>query len=449
MWSEALDQWGHSPLLLPPTRFSLEAVYRDMKGHPFLPLLVLLLIVSLLAGCQGRPMQEITAEKKEKRLRVGEVTATTSLEAVPWSEAPPALFQDRATRSWAEALDRSALYYRRLPPRQIFHFGPSSVSAKAMAEACTELADLARGEDWERLHSLLHQRFGLFRSVGNTEGDVLVTAYYEPLLHGSFKRSKRYYYPIYRRPPDLMESPIGADGHRSFYHQEKGKSVPYYDRKQIDGPFFSPKQPGRLANRGLELLWVDSAIDAFFLHIQGSGRVLMENGQMVRLGYDSANGRSYVAIGKILIDEGKIPREEMTMPRLRQWLLDHPEENQRLFFANPSYVFFHELQGDPVGNINVSLTPDRSIATDHRLFPRGAPAILSTTTPIFAEDGKTVTGWRPDVRWVVNQDTGGAIRGAGRVDLFVGFGEGVEHRAGVMKQANSQLYFIAPPSDTP
>ena len=406
-------------------------------------------LLSVLAGCQSVPLhEEAPVAKKVKRIHEGEVTATTSLEAVAWSEVPATLIQERDILSWAEALEQSGLYYRRLPAGQVLHFGPSPVSAGAMAKACTELAEVARSGDGERLQRVLQQRFRLFRSVGNREGDVLVTAYYEPLLHGSLQRSKRYFYPIYRRPPDLLESP-GADGHRKIYRREKGKAVAYYDRRQIDGKLFSTRQPGKLAKRGLELVWVDSAIDAFFLQIQGSGRVMLEDGRILRLGYDSANGRSYVAIGKLLIDEGKVPREEMTMPRLRQWLLEHPNDNERLFFANPSYVFFHELQGEAVGNINVPLTPERSIATDHRLFPKGAPAILATTVPLFAGDGKTVTGWRPEVRWVVNQDTGGAIRWAGRVDFFVGFGENVEYRAGVMKQPDSELYFIAPLADVP
>ncbi|MEO5363529.1 MAG: MltA domain-containing protein [Magnetococcus sp. DMHC-8] len=449
MRSDVLHQWGPGPHC-----FSSRSAGR-VAGHPLpvvLITLVLLPLLALLAGCQSLPVQEMVTAAPEKRIKrppVGEVTATTSLEPVPWSEAPPVLLQDRATRSWAEALERSAVYYRRLPPQQMLRFGAASVSARAMAEACTTLAGVARQEDAARLQSILHQRFRLYRAVGNAEGDVMVTAYYEPLLHGSLRPSRRFYYPIYRRPPDLVESRNGANGQQTFSRREKGKTQPYHDRRQIDGHIFSSKLPSRLANRGLELVWVDSAIDAFFLHIQGSGRVLLDNGQTMRLGYDSANGRSYVAIGKILIDEGKIPKEEMTMPRLRQWLLDHPEENQRLFFANPSYVFFRELQGDPVGNINVPLTADRSIATDHRLFPKGAPGILSTTVPVLAGDGKTVTGWRPDVRWVVNQDTGGAIRGAGRVDLFVGFGENIEYRAGVMKQPDSDLYLIAPLSDSP
>lgn len=441
MSSEYSNVWGLSPHFSTP----IQKVSNNTLSLLFL--LIVFTVSALLAGCQGVPVQGL--EKIKRPPRLGDVTAKTSLEAVSWSEAPPALFQDRATHSWAEALDQSALYYRRLPPKQIFYFGSTEITAAALAKACAELAEVARHEEGERLRAVLQQRFQLFRSVGNSEWDVLVTGYYEPLLHGSLTRSKRYNYPIYRRPPDLSVSKPGTTGRPNIYRLAKGKALPYYSRKQIDSHLVSPKQLGSLAKKGLELLWVDSALDAFFLHIQGSGRVQLENGQIIRLGYDSANGHAYVPIGRILIDEGKISREEMTMPRLRQWLLDHPEEQQRLFFANPSYVFFRELQGDAVGNINVPLTALRSIATDHRLFPKGAPAILATTAPVFAEDGKSVTGWQPDVRWVVNQDTGGAIRGAGRVDLFVGFGENVEYRAGVMKQVDSQLYFIAPLSVEP
>ncbi|MBF0428048.1 MAG: MltA domain-containing protein [Magnetococcales bacterium] len=409
--------------------------------------LIHIILLVFVAGCQSLPQQPEPAPPppppKVKSARVvGDVNATNSLEPIPWSEVPPALFQDSATRTWADALENSATYYRRVPADKLFNFGSQTVSAASLLKGCIELAKVARGEDMAQLKTLLQQRFRLFRSVGNSEGDVLVTGYYEPLLHGSFTRSKRYYYPIYRRPPDLVESSQGN------YRLVKGKREKYYSREQIDGQIlkqnFSKKQTGALANRGLELVWVDSAIDAFFLHIQGSGRVVLENGQVMRLGYHGANGRAYVPIGKILIEEGKIPKAEMTMPRLRQWLRDNPGENQRLFHANPSYVFFHELSGPPVGNINVPLTQDRSIATDHRLFPKGAPAILATTIPHFAQDGKTVTEWRPEARFVVNQDTGGAIRGAGRVDLFFGFGDKVEYQAGVMKQSDSTLYFIAP-----
>ncbi|NGZ07678.1 MAG: transglycosylase [Magnetococcales bacterium] len=425
------------------------------------------LLLMLLTACQPtQPVEEAPPPATQEKIRtpVVDVTPTNSLEPVSWSEIPASLFQDPGLATWADALAQSAVYYRRLSPDKILQFDSVPVTARQMVQATTELEGLARAGDGTRLHQVLQERFQLFRSVGNsTNGDVLVTGYYEPLLRGSYTRSKRYYYPLYRRPPDLIDN--SKDG---IHRLEKGRPVKYYTRAEIDDFVYSKPTPpkpankkkannknkekpvervGKLGNRGLELVWVDNAIDAFFLHIQGSGRVQLENGQILRLGYDSTNGRAFVPIGRILIEQGKIPKEEMTMPRLRQWLMDHPEQNKTLFFMNPSYVFFREQTQTAVGNINVPLTQDRSIATDHRLFPKGAPAILTTTIPIMSADGSKVSAWQPETRLVVNQDTGGAIRGAGRVDLFFGFGPGVENRAGVMKQNRSSLYFIAPRTD--
>ncbi|MBF0340974.1 MAG: murein transglycosylase A [Magnetococcales bacterium] len=410
-----------------------------------------IIMLIFLAGCQSRPAPEIPEapppEVKPLPLVI-DPTAANSMQAVSWSEIAAPVFADGNLRTWADALAQSAIYYKRIPADRVVQFGPYAVTVARMHQACLELEALVRQGDPAKLQQVLQERYQLYRSVGNAKGNVLVTGYYEPLLRGSMTRSKRYFYPIYRRPPDLVDAK-GAGIHRV----EKGKSVKYYTRDQIDGGFLTKPQAkkttGSLANRGLELVWVDNPIDAFFLHIQGSGRVLLDNGRMMRIGFDGTNGRTYVAIGQILISEGKIPHEEMTMPRLRQWLVDNPKEQKRLFFSNPSYVFFREIKTDSVGNINVPLTKDRSIATDHRLFPKGAPGLLTTTLPIFAPDGKAVSSWRPETRFVVNQDTGGAIRGAGRVDLFFGFGDHVEYEAGVMKQNRSRLYFIAPRTDLP
>lgn len=416
---------------------------------------VLLLLLSLMAGCQEPPPKTTKTT----------ITATTSLTAIPWSEAPETLFQDRATGSWADALEGSATYYRTLKPDRLFRFGPSTLSAQAMARACAELAAVARQENPDTLRETLHKRFRLFRSVGSDgDGHVLVTGYYEPLLHGSLTRSARYFQPLYRRPPDLLTLNLALWSDtwkgKQLMGRIDGRTVrPYFDREAIDGHLFpigqaGPPPPQNPPSTGIldghELVWVDSAIDAFFLHIQGSGRVQLDTPsqdgtpQVLRVGYAGANGRPYRSIGKILIDEGRIPRKEMTMPRLSQWLHDNPGELERVLFANPSYVFFRLLEGASVGNIQVPLTAERSMATDHRLFPRGAPGIVATTAPVFDADGQTVTGWRPDIRFTVNQDTGGAIRGAGRVDLFLGFGPHAENWAGVMKQPDSRLYFIAP-----
>ncbi|MBF0429000.1 MAG: MltA domain-containing protein, partial [Magnetococcales bacterium] len=189
--------------------------------------------------------------------------------------------------------------------------------------------------------------------------------------------------------------------------------------------------------------WVNDPIDLFLLHIQGSGRIMLPSGSTMRVGYAASNGHPYQSIGSLLIKENQISSENMNLPALRQWLRDNPKQRDRVLFSNPSYVFFRKIEEGPFGNIAVPLTGERSMATDANIFPKGAPGMIYVTMPEFAEDG-TVTNWRAQLRFTVNQDTGGAILGPGRVDYFMGFGEQALRTAGLMKQTGSSLYFIAP-----
>ena len=173
--------------------------------------------------------------------------------------------------------------------------------------------------------------------------------------------------------------------------------------------------------------------------------IQLPDGKTIRVGYDSTNGQPYRAIGQKIIDEGGLKPEETTLQSIRRWLLSHPKQIDRILYSNPSYVFFRRIhEVGSYGNIGVLLTPWYSIATDHRLFPRGAPAIIKTALPQIEADGETVSKWEPEARFVVNQDTGGAIRGPGRVDWFTGGSPLSEQTAGVMKRNRSALYFIAP-----
>ncbi|NGZ28926.1 MAG: murein transglycosylase A, partial [Magnetococcales bacterium] len=350
----------------------------------------------------------------------------------PWQELRTALAADKGLQQWAIALDNSASYYEKIKPDTTFTFPNGSVTAPVMARGCRELAALARSQTPEGLIQAVSSRFTLYRSTG-TQGKLLVTGYYEPLLQGSEKPSKRYRYPIYSRPADLAE---GSDGNgKKIYGRKQGnKILPYFSRHEID-------EEKKLSKKGLELVWVDNRLDAFFLHVQGSGRVALPDGRTIRVGYDAPNGHPYKSIGSILVKEGQIPLEEISMQTIRKWLVAHPKEQNRLLYANPSYVFFKLQQGGPFGNINVPLTAFRSIATDHRIFPKGVPGILTTELPRF--QGKELQGWDKRTFWVVNQDTGGAITGAGHVDLFTGFGELAEETAGLMKQSGT-LYLLAP-----
>jgi membrane-bound lytic murein transglycosylase A len=273
-------------------------------------------------------------------------------------------------------------------------------------EACAA-ASRIRGDN-QRARVFFEQWFIPYRveSAGSDEG--LFTGYYEPVLNGSWSPSTRYHVPLYR--------PTGP----------KGTKLP--SRSQIVS--------GALSGRGLELVWVDDPIAAFFLQIQGSGRVQLPDGQMLRLGYAGQNGHSYFPIGRELLRRGEIAPEQMSMQAIRAWLLAHPEEAPALMNLNPSYVFFRILEGDgPVGAQGVALTPGRSLAVDPSFVPYGVPIWLDTTDPL--------QGGAPLRRLVIAQDTGGAIKGPIRGDVFWGLGDEAEARAGLMKQPG-RYYLLLP-----
>ena len=275
-----------------------------------------------------------------------------------------------------------------------------------------------------------------FRPYLVTDGgraDGLFTGYYEPELRGAWTRHGSYRSPIYARPRDLVSVELGRfrddwRGQRIAGRLKDGQLVPFDSRAEIER--------GALGGRGLELLWVDSPVDAFFLHIQGSGRVAMEDGSVVRLGYAGHNGRAYVAIGRLLVERGEIPKAEVSMQSIRAWLAANPSEGVILMERNPSYIFFHTVAGHgPVGAQGVVLTPGRSLAVDTKFVPLGLPLWLDTTDP---RDPA-----RPLRRLVVAQDTGTAIKGAVRGDLFWGSGAAAAGPAGRMKESG-RYYLLFP-----
>ncbi len=210
--------------------------------------------------------------------------------------------------------------------------------------------------------------------------------------------------------------------------------VTYYSRREID-------QLGALRGRALEIAWVKDPIDLFFLHIQGSGLLRLRDGREVTVGYAAQNGLPYRSIGRLLIDDGKVAKEEMSMQRLRRYLVENPGEQDEILAYNESYVFFRFNEGGPLGSLGVPVTAGRSIATDSRLFPRGALALVQMDIPVIGPQGE-LAGWRPVTRFVLNQDTGGAIRGPQRADYYFGTGDEAGALAGYMNR-QGRLYFLA------
>jgi membrane-bound lytic murein transglycosylase A len=354
-----------------------------------------------------------------------------------WALSPE---DDCEFRGAGEAVRQSLSYYQKLPPETVFSFGPDQVTAFDMVLTLQNFLLIVENQSlsYEEKVKQIKKQFTLYRSPGsNGRGKVLFTGYYEPVLSCRTVRDDSYKYPLYKTPDDIIEVDLSEFGYglsrsRIFGRLEGRKVIPYFSREEIDAK-------NALADRELEVLWCNDPVDIYFLQVQGSGKADLGDGTVVSVLYDGQNGRFYRSIGKYLIDNGIIPKEDMCMQILRKYLRDNPDQAASILSLNPSYVFFRVDGGPSVGNIGVPLTPGRSIATDSRLFPKGALALISTTKPKI-ENG-VITEWVPFARFVMNQDTGGVIKGAGRVDLFWGQGPEAEIGAGYMQQ-EGELYFL-------
>jgi len=308
---------------------------------------------------------------------------------------------------------------------------------KAVCAGAQTLLPAAAEAEIASFFELNFDPFQVINADDSTAG--MVTGYYEPLLHGSRTRSKRYSHPLYGVPQDLLVIDLSSvypdlKNRRLRGRVEGNKVVPYLARGDID------RDPAPL--RGLELAWVDDAVDVFFLHIQGSGQVEFENGERMRVGYADQNGHPFRSLGATLIRRGEIPPERASMQGIKDWARRNPQKVQQLMNENPSYVFFRELPRDlpgPIGSLGVPLTAERSIAVDPRVIPLGVPVYLATTFPNTAD---------PLNRLMVAQDTGGAIAGGVRADFFWGFGDAAGSQAGRMRQSG-RMWVLLPKGYSP
>lgn len=272
--------------------------------------------------------------------------------------------------------------------------------------------------------------------VVNADGSDsgLVTGYYEPLLHGSRTKSARHRVPVYGVPDDLLVidlSEVYPDlkNMRLRGRIDGRRVVPYFNRAQIES--------GAAPVAGKEIVWVEDSVELFFMQIQGSGRVRLDDKSTIALGYAEQNGYPYRSIGRLLVDRGDLPLEKASMQGIKAWSRQNPDKLQELLNYNASYVFFREMPPNlpgPLGALGVPLTARRSIAVDARYIPLGAPVFLATTQP---------NSRQPLNRLMLAQDTGGAIRGAVRADFFWGFGDEAAALAGRMRQAG-RMWVLLP-----
>lgn len=286
------------------------------------------------------------------------------------------------------------------------------------------IAEIDKSSSWPEFWRRVKVGFDWYRSKGRDgQGEIFFTGYFIPFLRGADKADGVFNYPIYAKPHDLVR--VLLNGQYVWRRQlPGGRYVPYFDRKEIDWD-------GAIAGRGLELTWTDDKIDAFFLHIQGSGTLESRDAQgQLRssfLNYDAQNGQPYQAIGRILRQEG-VPEEYLNMQGLKRYFRERPSEIDRVFPMNPSYIFFRKESDGPFGSGGTVLVPGHSIATDNSIFPLGGMCLFNTKRAV-VENGQ-ITGWEDFSRLAVNQDTGGAIQGPGRVDIFWGAGDYAELAAG-------------------
>ncbi|WP_353932631.1 MltA domain-containing protein [Okeanomitos corallinicola TIOX110] len=274
----------------------------------------------------------------------------------------------------------------------------------------------------QELQAAIAKEFVYYQSIGNDDqGTVLFTAYYEPVYVASRKQTQEFKYPVYRLPPNL----------RSW-------SRPHPTRLELEGADGLQGSQGRL--KGLELFWFRDRFEPYMIQIQGSGRLKLTDGTETTIGYAGNTAHNYKSLGKLLVADGKLPEDGVTMPTILEYFEKYPQDLDVYIPRNPSFVFFTETKGRlPQGAISVPLTPERSIATDKSLMPPGALALIRAPFPFVNDQGELEH--RTVSRFVLDQDTGGAIKGAGRVDYYLGSGKIAGDRAGITVN-NGQLFYL-------
>lgn len=356
--------------------------------------------------------------------------------ALPVAGGPSAGLSDDAGYAGLDAaLAASERYLRQVPGLRFSLCGETVTTARLLASV-QELRRVVRTSPAPAdLARIVEDRFTLCQAAGNlAENKVLATGYYEPFFDASLRKTARFRYPLYRLPPDLISIPPQGENRAEVGRREGAGLVPYWTRAEIE-------KEGHLA--GHELVYLADPVDAFILHVQGSGRVRLPDGTVRRVQYAGKNGQAYASIGRLMVEEGLMTLSEVTMPKIVQYLKAHPGERERIMHHNKSYVFFRWGAMDesgPLGNLGEPLTPGRSVALDQRCYPPGIPAYVVSRKPRVNGQGEVI-GWEPLHRFVVNQDTGSAITGPGRLDFFWGNGLYAEVAAGHMKHPAS-LYFL-------
>jgi len=388
-----------------------------------------LLTVTMAVGCY--PVLKKEAQRPDEALRQVRLFS-------------PEFRDDMDRDSLTLAVIRSMEYLDRLGPEAVFHYGPDDFTNEQVRESQKAFLDLlAKGLDPVDLTREIRKKFRIYRATGRVGNrGILFTGYYEPIYEGSLAPDEVFRYPLYRPPDDLIRidlSPFSENfkGENIIARIEGKKVLPYYSRYQIEAERV-------LAGKGLEMAWLKDPLDVTFLHVQGSGRLRLPDGKDLLVHYEASNGRPYRSIGRYMIERGFLTREEMSMQAIRRYLTENPEVLDEVLNYNPSYVFFQRLENGPSGSLGVLLTPGRTVALDSKIFPRGGLGFIVCQKPSVNDQGDII-GWTKFSRFVVNQDSGGAIKGAGRADIFWGSGSYAELTAGHLRHEGDLYILIKKP----
>ncbi len=348
----------------------------------------------------------------------------------------PFLYDDHEKELLIKALKHHMEYLESLPRGKMTLMDETRYTKEDFLVSLKSFTDIYSSTSHPLLlDALIRENFTIYQAGGRQKkpGEMLVTGYFEPILDGSLIKKPPFIYPLYAPPASLVirKNPDTKKIEKGRF-TDNNTFVPYYSREEIEKAQMAA---------GYELVYLADPFDAFILHIQGSGKIRLQDGSLRSIHYSTDNGHQYMSIGKLLVTEGKMSLSQVTLSSLRDYLKQYPEERERVFFHNKKYIFFNwEDPNGPYGSIGQPLTPGRSIAIDTSQLPVNTLAYLITRQPIINEQGE-ILGWKPLHRFVLPQDSGSAIKGPGRVDLFCGNSLQAEVQAGTMKESG-KLYFL-------
>ncbi len=342
----------------------------------------------------------------------------------------PAFHDDLRLQDLKTTLDHSLNFLRTVPASTCYKVAGFSVPVQRLIDSALFFQKILQSSPSpEQLNQQIQRFYTVYRidrGQSPLARRMLITGYYQPIFTGSLERRPPYLYPLYAVPQTLKVQ-ASDSSKKNIGRVQGGRLLPFWTRKEIERHNLL---------QGQELVWLQDPFDAFVLHVQGSGVIQLADGSERGVHYAQSNGRPYTSVGKYLVDSGRMHLADVTMDSIRQYLVDHAEERDHILHQNDSFIFFHWSQaGSVIGNLGQELTAGRSIAADQQWYPPGSLAFVDSRRPVMAHG--QVVEWKPLQRFASVQDTGSALTGPGRVDIFWGSGEQAGMEAGQMKEDGS------------